>query len=354
MRQALAGMLWSKQYYFFDLDAWLEGHGTHPLLGVSAPGARNAEWFHMVNDDVIAMPDKWEYPWYAAWDLAFHTIALSIVDLDFAKHQLELMLRDRLPAPQRSASGVRVELRRREPAGARLGGALHLSRGEGAQRHRRSALPAQSLQRAGAQLHLVAEPEGPLRAQRLRGRIPRPRQRRGVRSQQAAPHRRPARAGRRHRLDDPLLAEHARDRARAGRARPGLRGLGAALLRALHVGRRRDGPHRREQGRDVGRGGRLLLRRPQAPRRPRDASEGAIDGRPAAALRQHHARRGAAGALSAPARARAAIPQVPLRAGLEHRRARSPGRRGTPSAVGAERDASSGACSPTCSTRASS
>jgi hypothetical protein len=94
MRQALAGMLWSKQYYFFDLDAWLEGHGTHPLLGTSATGARNVDWFHMVNDDVIAMPDKWEYPWYAAWDLAFHTVTLSIVDLDFAKHQLELMLRD--------------------------------------------------------------------------------------------------------------------------------------------------------------------------------------------------------------------------------------------------------------------
>jgi hypothetical protein len=94
MRQALAGMLWSKQYYFFDLDAWLAGHGTHPLLGMSAPGARNVDWFHMVNDDVIAMPDKWEYPWYAAWDLAFHTVTLSVVDLDFAKHQLELMLHD--------------------------------------------------------------------------------------------------------------------------------------------------------------------------------------------------------------------------------------------------------------------
>jgi mannosylglycerate hydrolase MGH1-like protein len=94
MRQALAGMLWSKQYYFFDLDAWLAGHGNHPLLGMATPGARNVDWFHMVNDDVIAMPDKWEYPWYAAWDLAFHTVTLAMVDLDFAKHQLELMLRD--------------------------------------------------------------------------------------------------------------------------------------------------------------------------------------------------------------------------------------------------------------------
>jgi hypothetical protein len=92
MRQALAGMLWSKQHYYFDLDQWLEEHGAHPLRTTGARNVRNAGWFHMVNDDVISMPDKWEYPWYAAWDLAFHTIAISIADLDFAKHQLNLML----------------------------------------------------------------------------------------------------------------------------------------------------------------------------------------------------------------------------------------------------------------------
>jgi mannosylglycerate hydrolase MGH1-like protein len=92
-RQALAGMLWSKQYYYFDLDRWLTEHDSHPLLGSGKGGARNPEWFHMLNSDVISMPDKWEYPWYAAWDLAFHTIALSLVDFDFAKEQLLLMLR---------------------------------------------------------------------------------------------------------------------------------------------------------------------------------------------------------------------------------------------------------------------
>jgi hypothetical protein len=92
-RQALAGMLWSKQYYYFDLDRWLDEHKAHPLLGESRRNIRNAEWFHMLNSDVISMPDKWEYPWYAAWDLAFHTIALSLVDFDFAKEQLLLMLR---------------------------------------------------------------------------------------------------------------------------------------------------------------------------------------------------------------------------------------------------------------------
>ena len=92
-RQALAGMLWTKQYYYFDLDRWLKEHEAHPLLGGARRGVRNTEWFHMFNGDVISMPDKWEYPWYAAWDLAFHTLALALVDFDFAKDQLLLMLR---------------------------------------------------------------------------------------------------------------------------------------------------------------------------------------------------------------------------------------------------------------------
>jgi hypothetical protein len=93
-RQALAGMLWSKQYYYFDLEQWLNEHESHPLLAASRHGVRNTEWFHMLNADIISMPDKWEYPWYAAWDLAFHTTSLALVDFDFAKEQLLLMLRN--------------------------------------------------------------------------------------------------------------------------------------------------------------------------------------------------------------------------------------------------------------------
>jgi hypothetical protein len=92
MRQALAGMLWSKQFFFFDGDNWLAEHNSNPLHE-GYQRARNSEWFHMLNEDIISMPDKWEYPWYAAWDLAFHTVPLSIVDPDFAKAQLDLMLR---------------------------------------------------------------------------------------------------------------------------------------------------------------------------------------------------------------------------------------------------------------------
>ncbi len=92
MRQALAGMLWSKQFYYFDLDLWLREHGYNVTGGEKNRTMRNAPWFHMLNADVISMPDKWEYPWFAAWDLAFHTVALSMVDIDFAKGQLELMV----------------------------------------------------------------------------------------------------------------------------------------------------------------------------------------------------------------------------------------------------------------------
>jgi len=92
MRQAIAGMLWSKQFFFFDGDNWLDEHRSNPLHS-GYRSARNSEWYHMLNRDIISMPDKWEYPWYAAWDLAFHTLPLSIVDSDFAKQQMDLMLR---------------------------------------------------------------------------------------------------------------------------------------------------------------------------------------------------------------------------------------------------------------------
>lgn len=93
MRQALAGMLWSKQFYFFDGDNWLDEHHSNPLHQ-GYQSARNSQWFHMLNEDIISMPDKWEYPWYAAWDLAFHTLPLAIVDPDFAKEQMKLMLKN--------------------------------------------------------------------------------------------------------------------------------------------------------------------------------------------------------------------------------------------------------------------
>jgi hypothetical protein len=95
MRQALAGMLWSKQYFYYDLNRWLDEHGAgNALPAERRRQVRNAERLHMFNDDIISMPDKWEYPWYAAWDLAFHMIPFAMVDDGFAKQQLDLMLRN--------------------------------------------------------------------------------------------------------------------------------------------------------------------------------------------------------------------------------------------------------------------
>jgi hypothetical protein len=93
-RQALAGMLWSKQFYHYVVRDWLEGDPAMPKPPDSRFEGRNAHWPHIYNSDVISMPDKWEYPWYAAWDLAFHCIPLAIVDAEFAKEQLILMLRE--------------------------------------------------------------------------------------------------------------------------------------------------------------------------------------------------------------------------------------------------------------------
>ncbi|HSF25125.1 MAG TPA: glucosidase, partial [Blastocatellia bacterium] len=94
MRQALGGLLWSKQFYYYDMGSWLKGDPAEPAPPSERLTGRNSQWTHLYNDDIISMPDKWEYPWYAAWDLAFHCVPLAIVDSDFAKDQLVLLLRE--------------------------------------------------------------------------------------------------------------------------------------------------------------------------------------------------------------------------------------------------------------------
>ena len=93
-RQAIAGLLWSKQFYHYDVHRWLTGDPAGPPPPEARWGGRNHAWLHLNNHDVVSMPDKWEYPWYAAWDLAFHCIPLALVDADFAKEQLVLLLRE--------------------------------------------------------------------------------------------------------------------------------------------------------------------------------------------------------------------------------------------------------------------
>ena len=99
MRQALAGMLWSKQCYRYDVHQWLKERGSDPFNSTRKTAPRNDGWHHMYNADVISMPDKWEYPWYAAWDLAFHVLPLTLVDADFGKQQLKLMLQEHYMHP---------------------------------------------------------------------------------------------------------------------------------------------------------------------------------------------------------------------------------------------------------------
>jgi hypothetical protein len=94
MRQALSGMMWSKQFYHYDVLTWLTGDPSQPPPPEERWNGRNKDWTHLYNDDIVSMPDKWEYPWYAAWDLAFHCVSLAIIDPDFAKDQLVLLLRE--------------------------------------------------------------------------------------------------------------------------------------------------------------------------------------------------------------------------------------------------------------------
>jgi hypothetical protein len=94
VRQAYAGLLWSKQFYHYDVRTWLEGDPAHPAPPANRRGGRNTEWGHLYNRDILSMPDKWEYPWFAAWDLAFHMIPFARIDPHFAKDQLVLMTRE--------------------------------------------------------------------------------------------------------------------------------------------------------------------------------------------------------------------------------------------------------------------
>ena len=181
-----------------SINGW---RSTAPIPSSRSGAApRNDHWHHMYNADIISMPDKWEYPWYAAWDLAFHVLSLTLVDENFGKQQLDLMLRDSYLHPSGQTSRLRVELRRRQSAGARLVHDLHVPYGEdrhGARRHRW----LERASKAAAQLHMVGEPQGPHRQQRLRGRLPGTRQHRGLRPQRAAADRGIPGAGRWHGLD---------------------------------------------------------------------------------------------------------------------------------------------------------
>ena len=295
MRQALAGMLWSKQFFFFDGDNWLDEHNSNPLhtgyrscpeLGV----VPHAERGHHLDARQVGVPLVRGLgpglPHAAALDRG-PRLRQAADGADAPR---------RLPAPQRPDARLRVELQRREPPGPRLRDPVPPSHRAGPARRDGPGLPQVDLQQAPAELHLVGQPQGPLRQERLRGRLPRPRQHRRLRPQRPASHRRPPRAGGRHGVDGPLQPEHAGARGRARRPRPHLRGHGLQVRRALLLHRRGHEPAR--GGRHVGRGGRLLLRPPAAPRRQRHAAQGALDGGAPPAVRHHGDREVRSGSAS--------------------------------------------------------
>ena len=219
---------------------------------------RNADWPHLFNRDVLSMPDKWEYPWYAAWDLAFHMIPL-------ARHRSRssprsnscCFLREWYMHPNGQIPAYEFALGDVNPP-VHAWACWRVYKMTGAARRARPAVPGARLPQAADQLHLVGEPQGHRGQEPLLRRLPGPGQHRRVRPLQAAARRRPLRAGRRHGLDGVLLRHHAVHGPGTGQRGPGLRGHGLQVLRALRRHRRRHehpGRHR-----PVGRGGRLLLR----------------------------------------------------------------------------------------------
>ena len=203
-------MLWSKQCYYFDVDQWLRERHLHPLRMPVRRGSRNESWFHMFNHDVVSMPDKWEYPWYAAWDLAFHCLPLAMVDPDFAKSQVDLMLSQEYLHPGGQMPAYEWNFGDVNPP-VHAFAALFLQNLEADLGQVDLSFLQESFSQAAAELHLVGQPQGSQWPQRVRGRLPRPGQHRGVRPQRRAAHRRAAGTGGRHGLDGDVQPEHARD-----------------------------------------------------------------------------------------------------------------------------------------------
>ena len=290
MRQALAGMLWSKQFYHYDVDKWLEERGSDPFKANRKQAPRNDHWHHMYNGDVISMPDKWEYPWYAAWDLAFHVLALTLVDPDFGKQQLKLMLRERYMHPNGQIPAYEWNFGDVNPP-VHAWSTIFTYRlekaktGEGDKEWLKSSFQKLLLNftwwvnrkdRSGRNVF-----EGGFLGLDNIGVFDR-----------SAPL---PTGGYLEQADGTawmaLFCQNMLEIAvGAGDDRSGLRGHGAQVRRALPVDRLVDGaPGRRH--RHVGRGGRLLLRRAALARRPGPAAQGSVDGRAPAPVRGHDVRR---------------------------------------------------------------
>ena len=167
VRQAFAGLLWAKQFFHYDVERWLDGDPGQPAPPPGRGAIRNGDWRHLNNHEVMLMPDPWEYPWFAAWDLAFHCVTLAHIDPAFAKGQLVLLLREwymhpngQIPAYEWNFSDVNPPVH-----------AWAAVQGLRTRRRHRLPLPGPGLPQAADQLHLVDEQQGPRRQQPVRGRV---------------------------------------------------------------------------------------------------------------------------------------------------------------------------------------
>ena len=270
MRQAFAGMLWSKQFYNYDVATWLDGDPAQPPPPPEREMNRNARWRNFNAFDILSMPDKWEYPWFAAWDLAFHCVSLAHVDPGFAKYQLVLLCREWFQHPNGALPAYEWDFSDVNPP-VQAWAALEVFALDGGEGFR---LPRPDLRQAAGQLHLVGEQGRRLGQRPVRGRLPRPGQHRPDRPVAPAAGHGPRAVGR-HRLDGLLRAVHGHDRAHSLAQRPpGGRRPGAQVPRAL-----RRHHHRARDPGDVGRRRRDVLRPPLPGQRRGHPGQGQVHGR---------------------------------------------------------------------------
>ena len=208
-RRAIAGLLWAKKHYRYDVREWLEGDPAGPAPDHQRAHGRNAGWSHLYQADIISLPDEWEYPWYAALGPGLPHDPDGLRRPRVRQGATDPVLPRVVHAPERAAARLRVGLRRRQPAGARVGRVAGLQdrrpehRGEGLR------VPRAGVPQAADQLQLVGEPQGCPRQQRVRRGVPGPGQHRRLRPLGAAARRGPPRAVGRHQLDGDVLPEHA-------------------------------------------------------------------------------------------------------------------------------------------------
>ena len=269
-------MLWSKQYY--GSTSRVAEPNTAPTPSTPDAGLRNHDWRHLVAADIISMPDKWEYPWFAAWDLAFHAIAAGRGRHRLRQTAAQLLLSATVPAPQRPAAGLRMEFRRRESAGARLGHAARLPDREGLDRRRRPRLSGELFQKLMRNFSWWVNRKDADGRNIFQGGFL------GLDNIGVFDRSAPLPGG--GRIDQAdgtawmalycqnMLA----DRPRTGPGQPGLRGAGARRCwRHFSWIARGHEPRRPDGGQAVGRGGRLLLRCAAAAGRQLRSAQGALD-----------------------------------------------------------------------------